>query len=138
MLVVFGLCYANGGIEIVVIEGWIDTGGPSIFEVSRFDTANDTAPSVEESTPAGLSDSRRGGDWHLGLLMKLLGKSSAVRHSWAYAAAHVIQKGHQKITNMIENVLPVRVKMQVVQSTGPQLQRTNVLGPPSEINTRLM
>lgn len=55
MLVVFGLCYANGGIEIVVIEGWIDNGVPSIFEVSRFDTANDTAPSVEESIPAGLT-----------------------------------------------------------------------------------
>lgn len=48
MPVVFGLCFAEGGVEIVVIEGGIENGVTSVLKVGRLDAADNAVPTVEE------------------------------------------------------------------------------------------
>jgi len=44
----FGLGGTDGGIEVVIVQRWIDDFVASVPQASRFDTADYAVPAVEE------------------------------------------------------------------------------------------
>ena len=48
MLVEFSLSSADGGIEVVVIEGWVNDFVAVVLQVGRFDAARNRVPAVKE------------------------------------------------------------------------------------------
>ncbi len=48
VLIVFGLSGADGQIEVVIVQCRVDDFVASVFQVGRFDAADDAVPAVEE------------------------------------------------------------------------------------------